>query len=609
MGYKKFFDLLKEKVVCGKNTWHPSPNCDNNSFAGRRHFAFDENIRISRKGRRVTFNPHIYVYAGKTTLFDGKVNVFEEKARAAFEAARAFLKEGATFEKYFKSGGKTDNEGHLYGTIAQLSVPISSDNYDVLSQQEKDEIVRAYKVLVDAEIAIGVRDEDFNKKAQGGSKVTENNVLSHNLIVFGAPGTGKSHYLEDLRLITWKDVQDSDKEGPYYDRYERVTFYPTYSYAQFVGSYKPVMKDVNKDGFEPKNGEPTRKAIAYEFVPGPFLRILKDALRNEDKNYLLIIEEINRANAAAVFGDVFQLLDRKNEDDDEAPKGWSEYSITPNREMIEYLMDKDEEGKGGVSKDDAEELRIPSNFYIWATMNSADQGVFPLDTAFKRRWDFEYMPLDPRVKDKEQRGMDEADVYIGDNCKCTWGKIRRAINSLLKRNQVNEDKLLSFSFVRSDKDGVISSNRFKMKVLMYLWEDAARMCRKSVFAEGLGTFSDLMEEWDGVAYKEGDDGLLKALFRFDDSKEERLELTQRDEAELNVDAGNADTGTGEAQPAGGGDAETGDAVTADAGTGAEPAADAGTGDAVTAATPATEPAQAAPPAEIDTSDDDQKPDA
>ena len=484
MDYQRFFDYLKEKVKCENNTWHPSPSVNKNCFASRRHFAFDENIRFRKKGSKWLFNPHIFVYEAKTELFDGTKDVFEELAGAAFSAARDFLGEGAHFEDYFKFGGKPDANGHLYGVVAQLFIPISSDNFDALSQQEKDEIVRAYKVLVDAETFIGVSVEDFNKRAQGGSKAVEIKGFAYNLIVFGAPGTGKSRYLECLRGKKKKEVIDgNDTEELFFKSFERVTFYPTYSYAQFVGSYKPVMKDVDKDGFAPKNGEPTRKAIVYEFVPGPFLRILKDALRNEneDKNYLLIIEEINRANAAAVFGDVFQLLDRKD--------GASEYSITPSCEIVEYLMRKDEDGDG-IKEDKARELKIPSNMYIWATMNSADQGVFPLDTAFKRRWDFEYMSLDKNTSN------DNCDVSVGRECTCKWGKLRKVINDILKRNHVNEDKLLSSSFVRSDKNTVISLGQFTMKVLMYLWEDAARMYRKNVFADGLGALSDLMDAWE-----------------------------------------------------------------------------------------------------------------
>ena len=503
-----------------------------------------------------------------------------------------------------------DNVKYKRPADANNQMPGFDGNYDAYlttqlgegNLREFVELVKAYEQKTGEEI-LAQRDIIFllapkNRRRAHGLNCDD---LPLNRIVFGAPGTGKSYLLEMDRKCTVGDDEGGDKKRFFEDScYERVTFYPTYSYAQFVGSYKPVMKAVDKDGIElgpAKNDEHTRKAIAYEFVPGPFLRILKDAWRNQDKNYLLIIEEINRANAAAVFGDVFQLLDR-------AEDGSSEYSITPCREMKEYLMQKDAKGNG-VSDDAATELRIPPNLYVWATMNSADQGVFPLDTAFKRRWDFEYMSLDGN------KSNDKCDVEVGKDCYCTWGNLRKAINSLLKRNQVNEDKLLSSSFVRPDEDGVISSACFKMKVLMYLWEDAARMCRKSVFADGLGAFSDLMEKWDGVEHKEGDDGLLKALFRFNDSKEERLELTQRVETGLNADAGKTDAGPGETQPGESGDAETGDAATADAEAGAELAVDAGKGDAVdeTTEAPATEPAQAAAPAEINTSDDDQKHDA
>ena len=367
-------------------------------------------------------------------------------------------------------------KGNVYRYITKIEWKTVKEN------NNRDSIYNVYKEIINSLNKVGAFDLPRPKnKNTGVSAASIDNELSRNLIVFGAPGTGKSNHLkkESEREI---DNEDGIKKA-FFEKCNRVTFYPTYSYAQFVGSYKPVMKDVDKDGFAPKNGEPTRKAIAYEFVPGPFLRILKDALRNEneDKNYLLIIEEINRANAAAVFGDVFQLLDRKD--------GASEYSITPSCEIVEYLMRKDEDGDG-IKEDKARELKIPSNMYIWATMNSADQGVFPLDTAFKRRWDFEYMSLDKNTSN------DNCDVLVGRECTCKWGKLRKVINDILKRNHVNEDKLLSSSFVRSDKNTVISLGQFTMKVLMYLWEDAARMYRKNVFADGLGALSDLMDAWE-----------------------------------------------------------------------------------------------------------------
>ena len=232
-------------------------------------------------------------------------------------------------------------------------------------------------------------------------------------------------------------------------------------------------------------------------------------------------------------------------------------------------------------------------------MNSADQGVFPLDSAFKRRWDFKYRSLD------ENKSNDKCVVEVGKDCNCKWGVLRKAINSILKRNQINEDKLLSSSFVQPDKDNGISAERFEMKVLMYLWEDAARMCRKSVFVDGLGTFSDLMEKWDSIKYNKDDEGLLKALFRFNDSAVERVALTQR-VGETKTDgakaappaaeaagagaAGAADAGAGDAgaAPAEGGDAPA-VAAGADAGTGDAATADAGTDEAQPAGDDAVKP--------------------
>lgn len=199
---------------------------------------------------------------------------------------------------------------------------------------------------------------------------------SRQKIIFGAPGTGKSYSLKTAY---------EGENAHFRDRWERVTFYPTYSYSQFVGTYKPVMKVV---GGEEK--------IAYQFVPGPFLRSLVKATNDPDHDYLLIVEEINRANAAAVFGDVFQILDRGDD-------GESEYSIGASEDIIRYLQGTVGLGEpvltpeakrffGMATADDEPTgdctLKLPNNFYIWATMNSADQGVFPLDTAFKRRWEF-----------------------------------------------------------------------------------------------------------------------------------------------------------------------------------------------------------------------------
>lgn len=289
-----------------------------------------------------------------------------------------------------------------------------------------------------------------NSDASMSEKIRYKTNLStsyfHNRILFGAPGTGKSFTLNEDRAKLLADGGE----------YARVTFHPDYSYAHFVGTYKPV----------PKGEE-----ISYEYVAGPFIRTLVKALQSgrteNPKPYLLIIEEINRANAAAVFGDVFQLLDRKD--------GASEYAIQTSRELREYLAKP--ENLGGDAED-YEEIRIPDNMFIWATMNSADQGVYPMDTAFKRRWDFTYIGIDDGeneavIKNNEKVVIETAEKgsqYIN------WNNLRKAINKKLDEDcQVNEDKLMGPFFISptalTDEK---FKDAFKNKVLMYLCEDVLR---------------------------------------------------------------------------------------------------------------------------------------
>ena len=276
-----------------------------------------------------------------------------------------------------------------------------------------------------------------------------------NLIYFGAPGTGKSYKLNE------------DKEKLHCDE-ERVTFHHDYSYANFVGTYKPVMK---KD----ENSNKT-KEITYDYVPGPFIRTLVKAFKNPNKNYLLIIEEINRANVAAVFGDVFQLLDREKEEGKEFPVGASEYPIQTSEDLKDYLKEVLKDDETSLSKYNYEKIWIPENMYLWATMNSADQGVFPMDTAFKRRWDFEYIG----VNDNEPTGT----IYhIGkDKTEVNWNNLRKAINKELLSYNINEDKLLGSHFIPEDLDDDKFNKVFKNKILMYLFEDAGRAKRSKIFS-------------------------------------------------------------------------------------------------------------------------------
>lgn len=303
--------------------------------------------------------------------------------------------------------------------------------------------------------------------------------IHRNRILFGAPGTGKSFTLKTEAAELLGDGNEED--------YERVTFHPDYSYANFVGTYKPV----------PHKTESGEDSITYEYVPGPFMRVYVKALRNSQtdtiKPFLLIIEEINRANVAAVFGDVFQLLDRGDDN-------ISEYPIQASEDIKAYLAKE-----LGGRPDDYSKIRIPDNMFIWATMNSADQGVYPVDTAFKRRWDFTYLGID----DSED-GIKGKTVILGCGQYARvveWNKLRKAINTELLTYKVNEDKLLGPYFIakKSLPDGDIIEpvsfiRIFKNKVIMYLFEDAGKQRRPALFGgceeASKNQYSKICKEFD-----------------------------------------------------------------------------------------------------------------
>lgn len=294
----------------------------------------------------------------------------------------------------------------------------------------------------------------------------------YNRIIFGAPGTGKSFRLD-------READELVSDG---GDYERVTFHPDYSYANFVGTYKPV---------------PTQNGISYEYVPGPFMRMYVKAIKNgysknkeEIKPFLLLIEEINRANAAAVFGEIFQLLDRDE-------KNSSQYPVKPSEDIRVYLAKE-----LGGRPEQYEQIKIPDNMYIWATMNSADQGVFPIDTAFKRRWNFEYIDINNNEEEIDDAYLicDKTDFPY----RVKWNTLRRTINmTLASRNyKINEDKLIGPFFVSKSilQDRGAFAETFKSKILMYLFEDAARQ-RRNILFDGCdedirNQYSAICEEFD-----------------------------------------------------------------------------------------------------------------
>ena len=273
-------------------------------------------------------------------------------------------------------------------------------------------------------------------------------------IFYGAPGTGKSHNIKDN-----VDVKAADEKNLVF----RTTFHPDSDYSTFVGAYKPtttkravrnvagdIVRDTNKE-------EVYEDCITYSFIPQAFLQAYVAAWNNPDDKVFLIIEEINRGNCVQIFGDLFQLLDRDDE-------GASEYPIMADKDIAKYLNGNDDEGRFVLTNKDGikdDKLRLPKNLYIWATMNTSDQSLFPIDSAFKRRWDWVYMPIADAKKNY---------VIEIDNDQYDWWSFLEAINDIIESTTHSEDKKLGYFFAKA-KDGRITVETFVSKVIFYLWND------------------------------------------------------------------------------------------------------------------------------------------
>ena len=299
-------------------------------------------------------------------------------------------------------------------------------------------------------------------------KVPSNLTLQQ--IYYGAPGTGKSKVIKDLTF--GEDVI-------------RTTFHPDSDYASFVGTYKPITEEVvlrdcnGKKVIDEETGKVVKEdRISYKFIPQAFLEAYVNAWKKlgSGKKQYLIIEEINRGNCAQIFGDLFQLLDRNE-------YGFSDYPIVADKDMQKYL-EKEFEGWEITNKDKinqlygeanmvslimkGERLVLPSNLYIWATMNTSDQSLFPIDSAFKRRWDWKYVPI-REGRDKETNAPLNWYINTGDKQYDWWSFISK-VNKLIGSLTNSEDKKLGYFFCKA-KDGEIDADLFVSKVIFYLWND------------------------------------------------------------------------------------------------------------------------------------------
>lgn len=286
-----------------------------------------------------------------------------------------------------------------------------------------------------------------------------------NILFYGVPGAGKSH------VIKTKYCSD--------EKYmERVVFHPDYTYSDFTGQILPKIE-------ETEEGE----KLTYVFTPGPFTRILKRAEKDPGNFYYLVIEELNRGNAPAIFGEIFQLLDRKGEEDPAGKIGESEYGISnPDVARVVY-------------GDEGHEVRIPSNMYVLATMNTADQNVFTLDTAFQRRWDME------PVKNEFGSSKHAQDLIM--ETAISWGAFATVINNLVIEINADlassEDKRLGIYFAKKRE---LSVERFPKKVLKYLWDDAFKMDREAVFRSDCKSLEDVIS-----AYEKAEGDKLEAILQ------------------------------------------------------------------------------------------------
>ncbi len=329
----------------------------------------------------------------------------------------------------------------LFRAMIELSPSVSDELETLIGKEMMASVKGATVKMIEVPVVYGQdKSEAIKKYMQPENKNVSGSPKASNILLYGVPGCGKSY---EIKTNYCND--DSHME--------RAVFHPDYTYSDFVGQ---ILPKVSSDG-----------KVTYEFAPGPFTRILEKSV-NSDEAYYLVVEEINRGNAPAIFGDIFQLLDRDD-------SGESEYGIS-NEAIAEY-----------VYKDKGRKVKIPGNLYILATMNTSDQNVFTLDTAFKRRWSMKRI----------ENNIDGCDFADQDVCGSgiSWGSFVKTVNKLIievnAENLSNEDNRLGAYFVKLNE--LKNPDLFGEKVLMYLWNDAFKYDHERVFKPEYRTLDELID--------------------------------------------------------------------------------------------------------------------
>ena len=378
-----------------------------------------------------------------------KVLVYSRKPEASIHILLEALS-GQCFKKLFEN-----SEGVLPSFAG-----ITSD----LESEECIEIDNSSFNLLVAELLKFSWSE--NVRVEQEKKQISRVAGAENILLYGVPGVGKSHTIKE------EYCNDSTKM-------ERVVFHPDYTYSDFVGQILPRVIE----------GQ-----LKYVFTPGPFTKLLKKAWENPGEKFYLVIEEINRGNAPAIFGEIFQLLDRKSSENGsykESEIGESEYGITNYEVAAE------------VYEDENKEIKIPSNMWILATMNTADQNVFTLDTAFQRRWYMRHIKNDVMAAEHSQVKIEGTEV--------PWGAFASVINDMIIDISADisssEDKRLGAYFVKLNE---LATDQFPEKVLKYLWDDAFKMDKEAIFDEKMKSLEMIIDTYER---SEGDK--LQAVLRLD----------------------------------------------------------------------------------------------
>lgn len=345
-------------------------------------------------------------------------------------------------------------------------VKLDGNDFSLKSDKEK---LNNYLTLVSTDIDLKNSEIPENSISIENNSEVQSSIQK---IYYGCPGTGKSYKVkENTEGLDGEKAVYFDDNGSKIDTPDtkeerngkpsnifRTTFHPDYDYSSFVGSYKPIMVPVlDNDGKDTGKEE-----LIYDFVPQVFTNayvrawksLKDDSLKGAEEQVYLIIEEINRGNCAQIFGDLFQLLDRKN--------GFSEYPIIPDAELRKYLK------KEGL---ESGQLRLPCNLHILATMNTSDQSLFPMDSAFKRRWAMEYVPINLDGKNSDGKDSDAKDyTFTVKGVVYSWLDFLKRINPLIRKATDSEDKQMGEFFIK----GNITEDDFKNKVMFYIWNDICK---------------------------------------------------------------------------------------------------------------------------------------